>query len=113
MQWPGDPLLNPGRVPRTSSSGNGRAHNRAGASRIRRGGAAAVSVQTSVRTTTVDRGSWPETVRASVEDGEQALDATVERGADAVDAVEVGAGHSPVAHHDEMPCGVLWIGAPR
>jgi hypothetical protein len=58
---------------------------------------------------------WSDALRvlSSVEDGEQALDAAVERGADAVDAVEVGAGHGAIAHHDEVPCGVLWFGAPR
>ncbi|MEU6512435.1 glutamine amidotransferase [Streptomyces sp. NPDC046942] len=43
----------------------------------------------------------------SVKDGEQALDAAAERGADAVavDAVEVGAAHGAVAHHDEVVLG--------
>lgn len=49
----------------------------------------------------------------SVKDGEQALDAAAERGADAVDAVEVGAAHGAVAHHDEVPGGVFWFAATR
>jgi hypothetical protein len=80
-----------------------------------------------IEITSRSRGGWPRYGTAlgrrpysttgrlcgcSVEDGEQALEATVERGADAVDAVEVGAGHGAIAHHDEVPCSVLRFAAP-
>lgn len=56
---------------------------------------------------------WPDAGGCSVKDGEQALDAAAERRADAVDAVEVGAAHGAVAHHDEVPGGVFWFAATR
>lgn len=48
-----------------------------------------------------------------MEDGEEALNAALESATDALDAVEVGTGHGAVAHHDEVPRGVLWFAAPR
>jgi hypothetical protein len=55
----------------------------------------------------------PHRCECSVEEGEQTLDAALERVSDAVDAVDVGAGHDAVAHHDEVLCGVLWFATPR
>ena len=55
----------------------------------------------------------PSGCECSVEEGEQTLDAALERVSDAVDAIDVGAGHDAVAHHDEVLCGVLWFATPR